>query len=597
MRAERGSGLKTLWFFMKPYKKLLIFLVACCLINGFFETFHIALLFPILSASIETGVGAGDNLYFQILQKLAGIIPVDSILIANCILFLLFTVLVFLSRLAYAYLSARTIAKIVRENEQKVFKKYTELDYRYFIDHKQGDLLYIASQAPQSIGSVMRGLTRSALDIVLAVWVLSLLIIISWKGTIAVLIAGAMYFWFNRYLSVKISYVAGRGMQEATQDENVILNEYITGVKQIRANQTSPQWRTKYNRAATTRWSNWGKNVFWVLVPPRVLDLLQFSVVAIMLIMINVLYPDSLFSMIPMLGTFAFAMFRLSPRIQNTGTTLMSVSNSLPNLETVQELLLNQTYNTIKNGDKQFTKLQTSIELRSIGFTHTARETTLSDVSFKIEKDKMTAIVGPSGSGKSTLVDLLLRLYNVDKGAITIDGTNINEYDISTFLLKVGFVGQETFVFNASVKDNIAFGKEHSIPEMLEAAQQANAHGFIELLPQGYDTILGDRGSKLSVGEKQRIAIARAMIRKPQILILDEATSALDNVSEKIVQEAIDKVSQNCTTLVIAHRLSTIRNADMIFVLDQGKIVESGTHQQLIDQHGKYWELYNIQEK
>jgi len=172
---------------------------------------------------------------------------------------------------------------------------------------------------------------------------------------------------------------------------------------------------------------------------------------------------------------------------------------------------------------------------------------------------------------------------------------DIKEYDISSFLGKVGFVGQETFVYNASIKDNIAFGTDHDLDSIIEAAQLANAHGFIQQLAQGYDTVIGDRGVRLSGGEKQRIAIARAMLRKPRILVLDEATSSLDNISERVVQEAIDRVSEGCTTLVIAHRLSTIRNADVIYVIDGGKIVESGTHDQLINKKGKYWELYRIQ--
>ncbi|UCH72146.1 MAG: ATP-binding cassette domain-containing protein, partial [Thermoplasmatales archaeon] len=206
-----------------------------------------------------------------------------------------------------------------------------------------------------------------------------------------------------------------------------------------------------------------------------------------------------------------------------------------------------------------------------------------------------TALVGPSGSGKSTIVNLLLRLYDVKEGGVYIDNLNIKDYDIFSFLQKVGFVGQETFIYNASIKENIAFGGEYTDFEIMDAARLANADEFIENFPDGYDTIVGDQGMRLSGGEKQRIAIARAMIRKPEILILDEATSSLDNVSENTVQKAINKVSKNCTTFIIAHRLSTIQNADIINVLDKGKIVEKGTHEELIRKKGRYWDLHNIQ--
>jgi len=274
----------------------------------------------------------------------------------------------------------------------------------------------------------------------------------------------------------------------------------------------------------------------------------------------------------------------------------MQIMNFLPNLEVTHELLEDKTYSRLINGTREFSGLQSGIELRNVSYTHKSKGAiTVSDISLSVAKNKTTAIVGPSGAGKSTLIDLFLRLYDVDSGAILIDGMDIKEYDISSFLGKVGFVGQETFIYNASLKDNIAFGTDYDMDQITEAAQLANADGFIQQLAQGYDTIVGDRGIRLSGGERQRIAIARAMIRKPKILVLDEATSSLDNISEGIVQEAIDRISESCTTLVVAHRLSTIRNADVIYVIDGGRIVESGTHEQLVSGKGKYRELYSKQ--
>lgn len=267
----------------------------------------------------------------------------------------------------------------------------------------------------------------------------------------------------------------------------------------------------------------------------------------------------------------------------------------LPQVEAVYELIKDKTYSTIVNGDQHFSGLSKGIKFDHVTFTHKDRDELLNDFTLDIQKDQITAMVGPSGSGKSTVVNLLLRLHDVENGAVYIDETNIKDIDIFTFLRKVGFVSQETFIYNASVKDNISFGCDYSDEEVINAAKLANADEFIQQLPQGYDTVVGDRGMRLSGGEKQRIAIARAMIRKPEVLILDEATSSLDNISEKLVQLAINKVSKNCTTFIIAHRLSTIRNADMIHVLDEGKIVESGSHKQLLSKKGAYWDLYNIQ--
>ena len=308
--------------------------------------------------------------------------------------------------------------------------------------------MYKGSQAPQFIGSTVGVLAKSGVEIVLAIFVLLLLISISWKGTIAVVLVGIGYYYFTQYLSVKISYVTGKGIQQASENENVIMNEYITGAKQIRATGSSTGWIKRFNEAARVRWKYWSTKSFWNEVPSRILELLLFGSIAIVIIAIKVQYPDKFFSMIPMFGTFAFAVFKLLPKLANTGTTLMNVMNWLPNLETVRDLLIDKNYNQIANGTTEFTDFQSGIKFSDVSFTYTSRETILNNVTLAIEKDKMTAIVGASGSGKSTLVDLLLRLYDVDRGKILIDSKNIKDYDISTFLSKIGFVGQETFIFN-----------------------------------------------------------------------------------------------------------------------------------------------------
>jgi len=221
------------------------------------------------------------------------------------------------------------------------------------------------------------------------------------------------------------------------------------------------------------------------------------------------------------------------------------------------------------------------------------REYLLKDISFEIEKKKMTAVVGPSGSGKTTIVNLLLKLYSINKGRITIDETDIFDYSNESYLKKIGYVSQETFIFNDTIRENIRFGMENCSEEsIIEAAKLAHAHDFIINMPGGYDTVVGDAGMKLSGGQRQRIAIARAMVKKPEILVLDEATSSLDNIAEKKVQEAINQVSQHTTVLVIAHRLSTIKNADKIVVLENGFVREQGRHDELIAKQGLYFNLY-----
>jgi len=222
----------------------------------------------------------------------------------------------------------------------------------------------------------------------------------------------------------------------------------------------------------------------------------------------------------------------------------------------------------------------------------------LKNINIIIPKNQTVAIVGESGSGKSTLADILLRLYDLSKGKILIDGVDYKDYSRSSWLKHLSMVSQDTFIFHASIEDNIRIGKPDATPEEIrEAARIANADQFIEELPEKYDTILGDRGVKLSGGQRQRIAIARAMIRKPEILVLDEATSSLDNISEKIVQKSLKMASQHQTTIVIAHRLSTIEHADKIVVLDHGRVAEEGKHNELFKKRGFYFDLYQQQKE
>lgn len=237
-----------------------------------------------------------------------------------------------------------------------------------------------------------------------------------------------------------------------------------------------------------------------------------------------------------------------------------------------------------------------AIEYRHVCFSYNENKQVLKDINITIPKGKTVALVGQSGSGKSTFVDLLPRFYDVQEGNITIDGIDIRQLSFYNLREMMGNVNQDPILFNDTIYNNIAFGVENVTPDQVEAAARiANAHDFIMQAPEGYQTIIGDRGGKLSGGQRQRLSIARAVLKNPPIMILDEATSALDTESEKLVQEALDNLMKNRTSIVIAHRLSTIRNADLICVFQDGEIVERGTHDELLHLNGIYTKLYNMQ--
>jgi subfamily B ATP-binding cassette protein MsbA len=276
-------------------------------------------------------------------------------------------------------------------------------------------------------------------------------------------------------------------------------------------------------------------------------------------------------------------------------TALYSIQKGLASMDRIDKILLADV--TIKEtpNAKNVSTLKNSIEYRNVTFAYDEK-VVLNNVSLTIEKGKTVALVGQSGSGKTTFVDLLPRFYDVLGGKILIDGIDLRDLKLHDLRDLMGNVNQDAILFNDTIYNNIAFGVEKaSMPEVIAAAKVANAHDFIIETEHGYDTVIGDRGSKLSGGQRQRLSIARAILKNPPILILDEATSALDTESERLVQEALENLMKNRTSLVIAHRLSTVRNADMICVFHEGEIVERGTHNELIEMDGRYKRLHSLQ--
>ena len=294
------------------------------------------------------------------------------------------------------------------------------------------------------------------------------------------------------------------------------------------------------------------------------------------------------------LMTFLFALFSIMSPIAQLTNTPAVIQKGIVAAESVFDIIDQQP--TVKNGNNSIHTFTSSITVDNLYFSYDGNHEVLHNIHLNIDKGKTIALVGQSGSGKSTMSDLIVRLYDPNKGSICIDGINIKEFSLEEYRQLFGIVSQDSFLFNDTIAENICFGKNIiSEDEMIYAAKMANAHDFIISLPMGYQTKIGDRGVLLSGGQKQRLAIARALVRKPQILIFDEATSALDAESEHLVQEAIHNLLHGRTALIIAHRLSTIIDADCIYVFDNGSIAESGTHKELIEKGGIYFRLCSLQ--
>lgn len=311
----------------------------------------------------------------------------------------------------------------------------------------------------------------------------------------------------------------------------------------------------------------------------------------------RVFFSNQLDSLSTLLLTYLFILFRLLPFVGQLNSSRSGLANAIPSAEIVANFLSRENKPIMVNGSYPYEKIKEGIRFQALTFAYPNHENLVLDqINLWIPKGTTLALVGASGSGKSTLVDLIPRFYDPLSGAITLDGKDLRDYDLRSLHRDLGIVSQDTFLFNDSVHNNIAYSREQATNhEVIEAAKRANAYEFIIQLPDGFDTQVGDRGVMLSGGQRQRLAIARALLRDPDILILDEATSALDTVSERLVQQALEELCRNRTTIVIAHRLSTIQKADQIAVMDQGRVVEVGSHEELLRLGGYYTQIYAMQ--
>jgi len=270
--------------------------------------------------------------------------------------------------------------------------------------------------------------------------------------------------------------------------------------------------------------------------------------------------------------------------------------NYLPSYEQVRKLEEKALQQVQQTGAQPFTQFKSGVLLNAVTFTYPGKEFSLKNITLQVKKGSMVAIAGESGSGKSTALDLLMGFYEPETGEVLVDGISLSHYDINSFRARIGFVPQDTLLFNAAIKDNLLWGKNDATQQEIESAcRQAHAHEFIMELPQGYDTEVGDRGVRLSGGQRQRIALARAIIRKPELLLLDEATSALDSQSEMLIQQAINDIARETTIVIVAHRLSTIANADYIYVMENGTIVEHGAYRDLVEKNGLFAHMIQLQ--
>ncbi len=589
--------LKTILFFQRKYNRYLMGILVLSVLYAFFEGLNVAVLFPIVNSVIKADIPASkESVVINFLDKLIGFIPIRDTFIAACILVIIIVVLKNIFRYLYMILSAYSSYKIWEDTQKQLYVKYINADYRYFLDHKHGEIVYRLDKAPGATGAILKLIPQFVTEILKILVVCAVLMSMSFLVTCGIIVVAGIFYLFTRNISRKISYLLGKGRMLATEQQNILINEMINGIKQIKVFLAQRLWTLRFYRATDTYFKLAKKDALWVNMPSSALEVFALTALCVSLIFVKKFSQAGLISNLPILGVFAYAFQRLMPSLGIITSMRMQIMGELPVVETLVSII-DEDMSYLKDADGVITSLNNNIEFRDVSFSYPGRIDVLKDISLSFDKNKCTAIVGPSGSGKTTMVNLLIRLFDATAGSILVDGIDIRSYSRDSWLGKVGFVSQDTFIFHASVRDNISFGIDNvSMEDIIKAAKISNAHEFIMNLSEGYDTVVGEKGMKLSGGERQRIAIARAILRNPQILIFDEATSALDNVSQSLIQEAINRIVKDHTVILIAHRLSTIANADKIIVLDKGRLRETGIHSDLVAKRGYYWKLYNSEE-
>jgi len=445
-----------------------------------------------------------------------------------------------------------------------------------------------------SITAAFLNLIREPLTIIVFLFIA---VSISWQLTLMALVVLPFTMLIIWWVGLKLRKQSGR-IQSKMADITSILQETISGVKIVKAFGMEEYENRKFLRE--TR--NYFKLILRIVrVRNLSSPLTEFLSVIIGVFIIYyggvLVLQENTLKASEFLG-FLFAIFQLMPPIKELSSVNNRIQESSAAGDRIFEILDTKPKISDSENSILLDKFQKSIVFKNVNFVYEdSVEPVLNDISVSVNKGEIIALVGPSGGGKSTLVDLIPRFYDPTSGEIIIDDINVKDIKIQSLRKLMGIVTQETFLFNESVKNNIAYGLEnYPIEKIIEAAKAANAHNFILEMPDGYNTIIGERGVKISGGQRQRLSIARAILKNPDIMIFDEATSSLDNESEILVQEAIERMMVNRTTFVIAHRLSTIRNATRILVLDRGKIIQIGKHEDLIaDEKGLYRKFYEMQ--
>ena len=597
--------------FVPPYKKYLVLSVVFNILSAILNIFSFAALIPILQILFQTGDAEAatgymawdwgnvqdvlmNNLNFFVTGLIADYGQTTTLLFIG--LFLAFTTA--LKTGAYFASSATIIpirTGVVRDIRNQLYQKITALPLGFFSEERKGDIIARMSGDVQEVeSSIMSSLDMLFKNPILIVVYFSTLLFVSWQLTLFTIVFVPIFGWFMGLVGRKLKRksIAAQALWSDTMSQ---VEETLGGLRIIKAFCAEEKMNTRFDRVN----SAYRNDIMRVNIRQSMAHPMSEFLGTVMIIIVlwfgGILVLNNQAITGPTFIYYMVILYSIIQPLKDFSKAGYNIPKGLASMERIDKIL--KAENTIKEvaQPKHVASFEHQIEFRHVSFRY-GEQWVLKDINLTIPKGKTIALVGQSGSGKSTMVDLIPRYYDVQEGEVLIDDINVKDLGIHDLRQLIGNVNQEAILFNDSFRNNISFGVDNATQQQIEeAAKIANAYDFIMASEHQFNTNIGDRGGRLSGGQRQRVSIARAILKNPPILILDEATSALDTESERLVQDALERLMKTRTTVAIAHRLSTIKNADEICVLHDGKIVERGTHDELLAMNGYYKKLHEMQ--